>query len=1103
MADVTVYLEKECQTAIGIFKDAGLTLSKIAAGATADIATAVMARGLSKSDGKLKCQTGYVRKTALQSMDVQTVSIPQNFAGLEAVDVPTRLMEQLFEIVDVDEQENEVIIRARHTWYQNLTNFTLWQPEEEQTYNCAAVCKNVLDNAIFPVKFAVATDCEDTLPGKDLDFERKNIVECFLDPENGICKKFGLSMIRDNDRFYVLKNVGYDRGFVVEAGKNMLGVERQESIDNLATRVAPIGKDSKGKIVWLDNNGLKYIDSPHINDYREPHVEIYDTGLVIGKDGVTAQNIQAKLLAAGQKRFTDDKVDLPEVTMRVEFISLGDTEEYKQYKDLDKVYLYDILTAKDTEKGYNYAAQVIGVEHDILTGMLNNVTIGMLQQADFSRKIAVWQVPEVDGSNIRLLSIQSGAFAPSAIQGDDIADHVIRYAHFASAAIDSLTAASITAVQAQIETIIAGHVTAQSIKTTDISAINATLGTATVTNGYIDNADITYLQVKAATAESLIARDAVTDKYFIDKLQVRNLQAVEATVGELVVKAADNKYYRLDIAANGSLSPTQVTPSAAEIAAGVTSNGHGAIIETDLTVADLSASNIKGINALIDKLTASRIDVDELFARQAFIGKLNTTDITSNSYLQVMVNAKNKVYRQWAEPTDAHAGDVWYQQGPQTHAEMASYTHAQLAQFPNWAFNGYRLFRREGSTWRQIDDPAEVRSTIAQILLETDNINLQVVQIDNELDNKYTVRSGIGIELAGIEISGSKYVRIKSGGKFVVDSGNFDIDESGNVSMTGKLITSEGQIGGFYIGATRLSAGTGSNFIAIDSGTANFDYFIMAGGNTDQTAKFLLTKGGNLTVESLTIRNEAGTATQQIDLSNYALWKLNYQAIKSYSANSITLTNGATINFNTAAGVVLSGGWEDDGGRRYTAIAKDGNNQEVGRISSGVVELWLGHSIANPANVKSALENANDHKTSIDAGADGVALTDSLSIDASGVYSQGYGAGETAGANGVYITDIGQQTAPSYANGYYTVHARADASNGRYRLDDLTVDASAAYKAGWNAYRAQLVSTMGGKTNLCKTWTYRGNLYGAPQQGSAYYRDCYNGLTFADIPAAM
>ena len=853
-----------------------------------------------------KRYTVWVNNSDLDHLQMQTVQIPQNFAGLEAVDVPTRLMDQFFEIVDVDEEENEVTITARHVWYQNLQNNTLWKPEADHTYSGAEVCRNVLGNAMFASDFECASDCTDTLPAKELDFERKNIVEAFLDPEKGICKKYGLSLIRDNWRFYCLKNVGYNRGFIVESGKNMIGVERQENIENLATRVAPIAKNAKGEIVWMNHNGLKYIDSTHINDYREPRIEIYDTGLQIGKDGVTEQNVQEKLLAAAQKRFSDDKVDLPEVTMTVEFISLGDTEEYKQYRDLDKVYLYDIITVKDPVKGYNYAAQVIGVEHDILTGRLNSVTIGSLQQADASRKIAVWQVPEVDGANIRLLSIQSGSFVPGAIQGDDIGEYVIKYAHFASATIDSLNSDAITAITAEIETIIAGHITADSIKTTAIDAINAKLGIASIADAEIANANIGFAQIKDANVQNLIARDAVTDRYYIHKLAVENAQFVHATVGDLIVKATDNKYYKLTIDAIGTLSATDVTStlSSGEITAGVTSDGKSAIIETDLTAADLSASNMKAINALIDKLTASRIDVDELFARSAFIGKLNTTDITSNSYLQVMVNAKNQTFRQWATPSNPHEGDVWYKQAPQPISEMENYTMSQLEQYPMWAFDGYELYRYESNAWRLIDDPAEIRDTISRILMENDRIDIAVMQLDAEMDNKYTVRSGIAIELAGIEISGSKYVRVKSGGKFVVDSGNFDIDENGNVSMTGKIIALEGgQIGGFAIGATRLATGSGSNYICIDGGTANFGYFIMAGGDNANSAKFLLGKDGGLVVESLTVRNEAGTGNEQINLSNYALWKLNYSVVKSHTTDSITLSDGTTLNFNRAADV--------------------------------------------------------------------------------------------------------------------------------------------------------------------------------------------------------
>lgn len=1033
--------------------------------------------------------SGYAKKSDIDQLNLQTVPIPASFAGLEAVMTPTRVKDQLFEIVDVDEEEETVTITARHIWYTNAHNNTLWKPTKDTNYTAGAVCRNVLSNAMFPSDSHVATDCTDTLPASELDFERKNLVEAFLDPEKGICKKFGLSMIRDNMDFYVLKNVGYDRGFIVERGKNMLGVERVENIENLATRVAPIAKDSKGNIVWMNHNGLKFIDSQYINNYRNPRLEIYDTGMQIGKDGVTEQNVQAKLLEAAQKRFSEDEVDKPEVTMTIEFISLGDTEEYKQYRDLDKVYLYDILTVKDPEKGYNYSAQVIGVEHDILTGRLNSVTIGSLKQADASRKIAVWQVPEVDGSNIRLLSIQAGSFEPGAINGDDLAEHIIRYAHFASATIDSLNADAIQAITAEIENIIAGHITAESIKASAIDAINAKLGTATITDGYIDNAYINFARLKAATAESLIARDAVTDRYFIDKLQVRNLQSVEATVGNLVVKASNGNYYRLDVNADGSLTNTRVYPTEAAIAEG--KMGTGAIIETDLTVADLSASNIKGISALIDKLTASRIDVDELFARSAFIGKLNTTDISSNTYLQLMVNAKNRTYRQWATPSDPHEGDTWYKQAPQPISEMQNYTHAELSQYPYWAFDGYQLYRYENNAWRKVDDPAEIRSTVSRLLMDNDRIDIAVLQLDSEMDNKYTVRSGIAIELDGIEISGSKYLRLKTGGKLVVDSGNFDIDENGNVRMNGEIIATTGQIGGFNIGATRLSSGSGSNFICVDSGTANFDYFLMAGGTSAANAKFLLTKEGHLTVESLTVRSEQGT-TQQIDLSNYALWKLNYNVVKSYTATSITLSNGATINFNSAAGLVLDGEWNENA-LIYEVIASNGQGQIIGTDTSPAA-----YFDKNQAGYKAALEASGAHQVMVKvapSGHDGI----SMLIDASGVYSQGYTVGENTGKASIYITDIGQQSAPTYSNGYYIVHARADASNGRYMLDDLSVDASAAYNAGWNAALAACGIPGGGDVRT--GGTYYASLYVMNQSGPSRVGSGYVGVNTTHVDA--
>lgn len=759
-------------------------------------------------------QTVYVKKADFDELSVQSVPIPANFAGLEAEAVPTRVQDQFFRIYEVTEEDDYVTVRARHVWYDNLQNFTLWKPEENVQYTGASACRNILTNAISPVNSNVASDCTDTQTFKGTEFERKNIVEAFLDPKNGICAKYGLSLIRDNWDFYCLKNVGYDRGYVIQDGKNLLGVQRVESIENVVTRVAPIGKDAKGEIVWLNYEGKKYIDSQYLEEYGQPRVEILDTGLQIGKDEVTQENINDKLLQQARKRFSDDKVDIPEVEMTIEFISLGDTEEYLQYRGLDKVYLYDIVTIKDTTRGYEYSAQVVGVEHDILTGMLTSVTLGKIQNSDGVRKIATWQVPEISGENIRLKTIMSGAFAEGAINGDDIATGAVGWIHINAASISQLTTEQLSALTANIHDLIAGSIVADDITagaittekldalavtadkidtnavTTDkldanavtankiaagavnadkidtlaIDAINAKLGTATIADARIAVADIDYAHVRDLNADTAIFSTTITDQGVADRLYINRLlitygQMVEATIGDLVIGATDGNYYHIDVEwENGvpSLVPTQVdTPSASEIASGHTSSGQ-TIIGNVGTFAELSSENFYSINSIIDRITAKRIDVDALWAREAFVGKLMVTDITANptigtiksqigdwtsgSTITQTINTLTSriqqlgygaIYYSDTEPSheNLQEGDIWIEPvedntwddiGEFTWNELGNMTWDQVA-------GQYRMYVWTGVEWKILYDnlivdelSTEIRQTAYAVTLKAD-----------------------------------------------------------------------------------------------------------------------------------------------------------------------------------------------------------------------------------------------------------------------------------------------------------------------------------------------------------------------------------------------
>lgn len=777
---------------------------------------------------------GYVYASDLEQYTPEVKVIPENFAGLEAVMVPTRLQEQLFRVVNVEEDDDCVTITARHVWYDNLQNYTLWKPEEGTQYTAGDACRNVLSNAISPCNSRVATDCSDELPGKKLDFERKNLVEAFLDPEKGLCKQYGLSLIRNNWDFYCLKDVGYNRGIVIQDKKNMLGVQRTEKYENVATRVCPYAKDEKGNIIWMNNNEHKWLDADNINDYAYPRVLIYDSGLQLGKDDVTARNVQEKLLESAQKKYSEEHVNDPEVEMTIEFISLGDTEEYAQYRGLDKVYLYDIITIVNTERGYNYTAQVVGVEHDVLTGMLLSVTIGKLDNWDGTRKIATWQVPEISGENIRLQSIMAGSFSPGAIFGDDIANNAIEYAHFKTATIDSLTADSIDAVTARIHQIIAGSITADDIYTgsltaeviaagaittekldagavttakldayavtaakiaagaittekldanavtadkisaTDLAAINAKLGTASIASAVIEEADINFAHIKDLNAESAyfgqaIFDEAVGGKLYVPRLAVGYAQMLGATIGDLVIQASNGNYYALDVNDDGEVISTQRTVTAGEIASGHTTDGKTLVLGTDILATDLNTENIYASHALMNEINAAIINVDELWARQAFIGKLMTTDITSNTYLQATIGnwtsgstitqtinsldsriaslGYGTVYCQPDEPSHGElvSGDIWIQTLPNAtwndiYNEYASW-QVIYDDVSSWQVLGGipKMFVWDGQHWQEMYDAELPNSLQTQIQQLSDAITLkasisQVDTLGNEVE---------------------------------------------------------------------------------------------------------------------------------------------------------------------------------------------------------------------------------------------------------------------------------------------------------------------------------------------------------------------------------
>ena len=303
-------------------------------------------------------------------------------------------------------------------------------------------------------------------------------------------------------------------------------------------------------------------------------------------------------------------------------------------------------------------------------------------------------------------------------------------------------------------------------------------------------------------------------------------------------------------------------------------------------------------------------------------------------------------------------------------------------------------------------------------------------------EGKLTLQSN-----AGITVQSGGSININSGGKFTIDSTNFKIDSSGNVTLTGKITATDGKIGGWNISTDRLYAGSGTNYVALNT---NASYpAIWAGAGAYSDAPFRVYQDGSVYITSLYVLDEAGTTPSKIDLrSNY--WKMDSayaHAVKTLSVAdgvlTIALYNGTTVNFNKADLSGVSVGISAPGVAVYDASGNivSGTYKAVGipinSAYSDTVQYDSTNKILYSTSVPIYLGQAGNNIT-----------TAGVYFPANKAYDAGY--------NNVTVKSI-SSTSPDWVSDTRTSFTiTATASNGKTLDKYYELDVTAHYNAGYN-----------------------------------------------------
>ncbi|MRC30751.1 endopeptidase [Bacillus thuringiensis] len=299
--------------------------------------------------------------------------------GMSIIKVPTPDGEQLFRVAAPKVSMGEITAQCYHIFYDLTEN--LIEDIFAETTNGNGAMNRMSAGCQYKHPFQFYSDVPKIASARIV---RKNPVEALLDSsqDNSFVNRWGGELKRDNFDVKMLLNRGMDRGVVIRHKKDLLGYEGNVDWKSPITRIMPQGFDG----LFLPE---KYVDSPLINKYPHPKIKVVEFKHIkaaIGEnaddeDAVQLEEAYRLLRQAAKDMFAIQKVDQPKANYNVKFQELSQTEEYKDYKHLQSVYMADTVTVEHQEDGIDIKAKVIAYKYDPIKKEYLDISIGNFKES--------------------------------------------------------------------------------------------------------------------------------------------------------------------------------------------------------------------------------------------------------------------------------------------------------------------------------------------------------------------------------------------------------------------------------------------------------------------------------------------------------------------------------------------------------------------------------------------------------------------------------------------------------------------------------------------------------------------------------------------------
>lgn len=306
------------------------------------------------------------------------------------VDAGHLLKDQRFRIVKITKPAKGICtIYAEHISY--LTEGMQLQPNVKFSGDASSALNIWKNNLISPHPFTVYSDISTTGSGEWSITDVDNAREALGGTQGSMLDTYGGEYRFDNYHIGLYKNRGSDNGLLIAYGKNLIDLEQEEEIANTYTSIYPfvtIDNDGKEEILTLPE---KYIDSEHTSKYARRRIQKVN----FSNEEITTV---AQLRNRTNQYIKQNNIGVPKVNLKVSFVDLSQTLDYKDIALVERINLCDLVTVYFDKLDIYVKAKVIKTKWNFLLDRYEEIEIGepRFSLSDSVNTIVDGKVEEVD-----------------------------------------------------------------------------------------------------------------------------------------------------------------------------------------------------------------------------------------------------------------------------------------------------------------------------------------------------------------------------------------------------------------------------------------------------------------------------------------------------------------------------------------------------------------------------------------------------------------------------------------------------------------------------------------------------------------------------------